>query len=193
MEAQTPVEGSSNTEKAMLAITLANQLNSPLLRLPGEIRNIIYDYLSTSSTITLAFTRTWPSPPPSCYVFVPPPFLSTCTQIHYEARHLVYTRGTFDVSRLSTMSFLFSSPANPRICRQMTRLRISHFIVNVVMQERFRHTEKGDKKSLARKVVLDSLPAVKELCVVDGRGLGEEVMEKARQWFKKEGMEITFE
>ncbi|KAI4629101.1 uncharacterized protein J4E87_003362 [Alternaria ethzedia] len=75
-------------------ITTANQLNSPLLRLPGEIRNHIYTYACRSTTVkhgkrpevserSCLFTQT---------------FLLTCKQFYCEAIALLYTHATFELS-----------------------------------------------------------------------------------------------
>ncbi|KAI4681740.1 uncharacterized protein J4E84_007335 [Alternaria hordeiaustralica] len=75
-------------------IATANQLNSPLLRLPGEIRNHIYTYACRSTTVkhgkrpevserSCLFTQT---------------FLLTCKQFYCEAIALLYTHATFELS-----------------------------------------------------------------------------------------------
>ncbi|CAN9304408.1 unnamed protein product [Alternaria alternata] len=80
-------------------IAISNQLNSPLLRLPGEIRTTIYTHVCISSTVNhghpayfpregCAFTQT---------------FLLTCSQFYAEALRLMYSLATFDLSGATTV------------------------------------------------------------------------------------------
>jgi len=90
--------------------TAANQRNSPLLRLPAELRNLVYRYalgdrtliLSTRNRKTLRLRRR-DTPAFS--------LLAVCTQIHSEAALLPYSLNTFDIALESTANtFLATVP-----------------------------------------------------------------------------------
>ncbi|RYN22683.1 hypothetical protein AA0119_g9953 [Alternaria tenuissima] len=81
---------------------ISNQLSSPLLRLPGEIRTTIYTHVCFSTTVNhghpangskegRAFTQT---------------FLLTCKQFYAKAVKLMYSLATFDSSGLSCFKSL---------------------------------------------------------------------------------------
>lgn len=76
--------------------TAANQLNSPLLRLPAELRNLIYHYALGNCTLTLAAHHdrlcTYQNDMPAF------PLLAVCTQIHTEAALLPYSLNTFNIA-----------------------------------------------------------------------------------------------
>ena len=68
--------------------TCDNQLNSPLLRLPGEIRNRVYEYVFSGSetVVNHLYRNRWPHSKKSTPVHV----LATCRQIHHEASSIFW-------------------------------------------------------------------------------------------------------
>ncbi|KAI4920603.1 hypothetical protein J4E85_009370 [Alternaria conjuncta] len=89
--------------------TVANRLNSPLLRLPAELRNLIYHYALGNSTVILAAHHdrlcTYQHDTPAF------PLLAVCTQIHAEAALFLYSLNTFDIASDYTLRvFLATMP-----------------------------------------------------------------------------------
>jgi len=73
--------------------TQHNQLSSPLLRLPAELRDKIYTYaLSDYEWIIEPYNNVLKCWQRSEYAFA---LLRTCRQIHFEACHFRYTLGNF--------------------------------------------------------------------------------------------------
>lgn len=74
--------------------SMKSQLDSPLFRLPAELRNQIYEELLCANTPTkladLTNARRIPTPAPTY-----PAILSTCKRIHEEAKDLLYTTHIF--------------------------------------------------------------------------------------------------
>ena len=76
--------------------TAANQLNSPLLRLPAELRNLIYHYaLGNCTLIVSTFNHRLCLYQRDIPAF---PLLVVCTQIHAEAAILPYSLNTFNIA-----------------------------------------------------------------------------------------------
>jgi hypothetical protein len=82
-----------------LSSTLRNQLASPLLRLPAEIRNKIYTYVGYSTTVTVDIVST-PFPvsdkPISHLYFKLPALQKSSKQIRHEASSILRKLATFD-------------------------------------------------------------------------------------------------
>jgi hypothetical protein len=84
--------------------TQTNQLQSPLLRLPAELRNIIYDF----AFVNISVQSHHPHPPEwnwdfRCYLhsrvgcyWKEPGLLSTCRQVRFEASSAYYEFCAFD-------------------------------------------------------------------------------------------------
>ncbi|OAG14730.1 hypothetical protein CC77DRAFT_1054712 [Alternaria alternata] len=105
-------------------IATSNQLSSPLLRLPSEIRTTIYIHVCLSTTVNhghpangfkegCAFTQT---------------FLLICHQFYAEAVKLMYSLATFDLSRLSCLKSL-----HPEHRHLITSMQISSQFAKEVM------------------------------------------------------------
>ncbi|EKG16523.1 hypothetical protein MPH_06299 [Macrophomina phaseolina MS6] len=96
-----------------------NQLASPFLRLPGELRNAIYELLLTPPELTSQQRRAAAVHSSSCSSSLPkadihPAILRTCKQIHEEATAILYARNTFSAhsTLLTKMPFLIK-PSQP--------------------------------------------------------------------------------
>ncbi|CAN9275536.1 unnamed protein product [Alternaria alternata] len=104
-------------------IAISNQLSSPLLRLPGEIRTTIYTHVCISTTINhghptngfkegCAFTQT---------------FLLTCSQFYAEAVGLMYSLATFDLSSATVdlSRLLCLKSLNPEYRHLITSIQVN--------------------------------------------------------------------
>ncbi|RYO21298.1 hypothetical protein AA0111_g9707 [Alternaria arborescens] len=104
-------------------IAISNQLSSPLLRLPGEIRTTTYTHLCTSTTVNhghpangskegCAFTQT---------------FLLTCSQVYAEAVRLMYSLATFDLSsrQFEVSKLLCLKGLNPEYRHLITSIQVN--------------------------------------------------------------------
>ncbi|KAI4647855.1 hypothetical protein J4E93_004266 [Alternaria ventricosa] len=106
--------------------TAANQLNSPLLRLPAELRNLIYHYALGNCTLSLVpsqkslrlFQRDMPAFP----------LLAVCTQIQSEAALLPYILNTWDIANRDTL-YLFLEKIHPRYIQAIKKLDIGPWTV----------------------------------------------------------------
>ncbi|KAI4629102.1 uncharacterized protein J4E87_003363 [Alternaria ethzedia] len=84
------------TSKEAREITLQNQLDSPLLRLPPEIRNKIYAYACSR---TQAVFNNSPRARKSTAI------ISTCSQMHHEAHAIFFAHATLDLRALLFSEF----------------------------------------------------------------------------------------
>ncbi|CAN9209287.1 unnamed protein product [Alternaria alternata] len=104
-------------------IAISNQLNSPLLRLPGEIRTTIYTHVCISTTVNhghptngfkegCTFTQT---------------FLLTCSQFYAEAVGLMYSLATFDLSSATVdlSRLLCLKSLNPEYGHLITSIQVN--------------------------------------------------------------------
>ncbi|KAF2636612.1 hypothetical protein P280DRAFT_483574 [Massarina eburnea CBS 473.64] len=96
LKPQKVVEGEDDKTNLIEAITKRNQIESPLLRLPAEIRNEIYTYAICNHTIKRMSEkpRHEPSSPGlglTTIISLP----KTCKHLHYETTHLVYKVNIF--------------------------------------------------------------------------------------------------
>ncbi|KAF1949088.1 hypothetical protein CC80DRAFT_581879, partial [Byssothecium circinans] len=80
-----------------------NAINSPLLRLPGEIRNKIFHYALCDYKLEIHNKQSLNSPP--SYNYIQPRFQlpRVCRQIHAETAPIVYSRNTFGFDTLQAM------------------------------------------------------------------------------------------
>ncbi|KAI4950348.1 hypothetical protein J4E91_004229 [Alternaria rosae] len=120
----------------MSANTLKNQLNSPLLRLPAEIRNKVYTYASLSARVTITRAPEMNLRDPSLYFELPGLHMS-CKQIWHEASALLPSRGTFDVSD-DDEEFLLSRGLSPTICNLVTSSVYVKEVVGAELQGKLR-------------------------------------------------------
>ncbi|KAI4641140.1 hypothetical protein J4E93_008018 [Alternaria ventricosa] len=84
------------TSEEAREITLKNQVNSHLLRLPGEIRNKIYAYACSR---TQAVFNNSPRARKSTAI------ISTCSQMRHEARAIFFAHATLDLRALLFSEF----------------------------------------------------------------------------------------
>lgn len=97
----------------------ANKRNSPLLRLPAELRNLIYHYALGNCTLILSThlgrLRLYQRDIPAF------PLLAVCTQIHAEVVLLPYSLNTFDFAFDVTLDFFLAdiSPSNIRMIKKL--------------------------------------------------------------------------
>ncbi|EDU46691.1 hypothetical protein PtrSN002B_003678 [Pyrenophora tritici-repentis] len=87
------------TSAESIAITESNQLTSPLLRLPAELRNKIYEYACIDtiirSTNIMSFQPYRHKTPVS--ERKPLAIISTCKQMRHEASGTLYSHAAFDL------------------------------------------------------------------------------------------------
>ncbi|KAF4307881.1 hypothetical protein GTA08_BOTSDO04322 [Botryosphaeria dothidea] len=95
------------------------QQTSPFLRLPGELRNEIYELLLTPPELTTQQRRAAAVHSSACSSLLPsadihPAILSTCKQIHDEATPILYARNPFSAhgTLLTKMPFMIK-PSQP--------------------------------------------------------------------------------
>ncbi|KAI4915294.1 hypothetical protein J4E85_010419 [Alternaria conjuncta] len=84
------------TSKEAREVTLQNQVDSPLLRLPGEIRNKIYAYACSR---TQAVFNNSPRARKSTAI------ISTCSQMRHEAHAIFFAHATLDLRALLFSEF----------------------------------------------------------------------------------------
>lgn len=90
-----PEEATANTAEQD-AISEINQKNSPLLRLPGEVRNLIYKYALSDRLIKSRTRYDWLFNEPFAPNVIPALNLSlACRQLYAETYTLTYSYGTF--------------------------------------------------------------------------------------------------
>ncbi|KAF3001309.1 hypothetical protein E8E13_005142 [Curvularia kusanoi] len=80
-------DGASKDITNVAQLPMLNSESSPLLRLPGELRNIIYGYVLGGHT----FGETWENKKPPQHFLAS---LLVCRQIYNEARMLVFELNT---------------------------------------------------------------------------------------------------
>ena len=182
-----PTPRSTRTTTNTLASTLQNQLNSPLLRLPAEIRNKIYTYVSLSTTIKVIGVLEDLSPNCTFYLRAPG-FVKSCKQIHHEATTLLYSLATFDITNHSK-GFLCNRGSNRNICSLITSIRMSGILACSVMSG---HERARPWRSTPLARDLSGLERVYVQRVYRG---WEKVKDSAalREWLQNESLEIIFE
>jgi hypothetical protein len=88
--------------------TEKDQITSPLLRLPAELRNIIWNYTFSNETLNVA-ASIYDRPPllgaPPSVIARPAPnvrgvraLIYTCQQVHYEASSLIFSNCIVDIT-----------------------------------------------------------------------------------------------
>ena len=173
------------------ASTLQNQLKSPLLRLPAEIRNKIYTYVALSTTIkvTGTFDRDQHSQPYTLYLRAPG-LARSCKQIHHEATTLLYSLATFDITKHST-TFLLERGFNRNICSLVTSIRVSGILAFSVMSK----SDSVTRSFRMNTTPAGYLPGLKRVYVQkiywDWKNLKDPAA--LRNWLGDESLEIIFE
>ncbi|KAF1921840.1 hypothetical protein BDU57DRAFT_510840 [Ampelomyces quisqualis] len=112
----------STAEPCQLLIMNANQRDSPFLRLPLELREIIYEYTFMDSKITVAHSRPSKSPVSARPKYLCEGFrlLQACAQIRREAPPYFYSNCVFDLSLIT-----FWSWGSPDVVRDIQLITIS--------------------------------------------------------------------
>ncbi|EFQ89007.1 hypothetical protein PTT_14884 [Pyrenophora teres f. teres 0-1] len=87
------------TSEESIAITESNQLTSPLLRLPAELRNKIYEYACIDTTVRAHQVMNLQIYRSNAPVSKRKPLavISTCKQMRHEASEIFYSHTTFDL------------------------------------------------------------------------------------------------
>jgi hypothetical protein len=165
---------------------ISNQLNSPLLRLPGEIRTTIYTYVCISTTVNhghpadgskegCAFTQT---------------FLLACSQLYAEAVKLMYSLATFDLSsrQYEVSRLLCLKSLNPEYRHLITSIQVNAQFAQETMALIY-----GDKVEM---VLGDHspgkcLPGLERLHVRDLAWANARQRDELRYLFDMEGLIIT--
>ncbi|KAF2025107.1 hypothetical protein EK21DRAFT_117109 [Setomelanomma holmii] len=136
------------TADAREQVTLSNQTQSILLRLPGEIRDKIYHYASLEKTVLVrSITSAKPSSAPCAFAL-----LHTCRQIAREASPIAYALCNLDLSLLRWPSEILRTAG--------------HDVV--AMMQAFTRDEKALKHvNLSIQLIpgSDRFPALRRVCV----------------------------
>ena len=106
----------------------ANARDSPLLRLPPELRNQIYANIFRNILVPIWQHKKIPGA-----AFA----LFTCRQLRYETSALLYTQATFDFRGYEGYSFILGIPARvtgAQICNEITAIKLcSHTIIEIAI------------------------------------------------------------
>ncbi|RMZ66261.1 hypothetical protein GMOD_00005348 [Pyrenophora seminiperda CCB06] len=183
------------TNNKTVDITAANQRNSPFLRLPAEIRNMIFTYVSKDTTIISVSSKGYRA---SCEAYwgrtigpdqtelrffeLPVPLLFTCKQIRLEATSLVYSLALYDVTDHRLMG---THAFNPRSCGTITSLVVN---VSWILDLHYLYPGTGDLEPPPDRAIL---PSLNRLCMDEGITWSAREREKAvRVWFRKPELEV---
>ncbi|KAI4685067.1 hypothetical protein J4E81_008879 [Alternaria sp. BMP 2799] len=176
-------------DSALSKITLRNQLNSPLLRLPAEIRNKIYTFVSLSTTIKV--TEVSESSLLKCILCLrAPDLVRSCKQIQHEATTLLYSLATFDVTNHS-VAFLLGRVFNRNICSLITSIKMSGYLAFSVMSK----SDSAPRSWRDNRTPAGCLPSLKSVYVQKIYCEWKNMKDLAalRKWFGDESLEIIFE
>ena len=171
--------------------THKNRLTSPLLRLPAEIRNTIYNYIGTCTTIKVdVWTQATASHGKTLRLkFQLPALLATCKQIRHEAKTLLCKLSTVHTDAITAFGWLHSD-CDHAFCALVTCVRIPReFAVSVARGARARAFRSED---LAYSTV--SLPSLEKI-IVQGRttAMRDGIRVALRRWARNKALEVVFE
>ncbi|KAI4685066.1 hypothetical protein J4E81_008878 [Alternaria sp. BMP 2799] len=177
-------------------ITVRNQLESPLLRLPAELRNKIYVYVGAATVIQVV-TR---SPTPAnaeeytkLLKYQQPDLLNTCKQVRQEGSSLLYKYALFDLSKCSLLAVLFHR-CEDNCCERMISVRVRSKLLQRVVQK---FLEKDDFWPDTYKGTISVLPNVEIVRIVSSpdREWFEDnrVSAALRAWCGNNAPEVIFE
>jgi hypothetical protein len=152
---------------------MTNQQNSPLLRLPAELRNRIYELVFDSTLLSFALQH-------------------TCHQIALEASALFISHATFVIDFRSDMDTLLKK-MGPRRCHAITTFRLSRYLALHLLE----------LKRYAGWLPLDNsgeFPGLKWVYAPDLRALlgnegptREKMVAAVRSWFSIADLEVLLE
>lgn len=181
----TYTSSSSSTHK--------NRLTTPLLRLPAEIRNTIYNYIGTCTTIKV---DVWTQQATASshgktlrLKFQLPALLATCKQIRHEATTLLCKLSTVDTDATTAFGWLHSD-CDHAFCALVTCVRVPRdFAVSVARGARARAFRSED---FAYSTV--SLPSLEKI-IVKGRTMSmrDGIRAALRRWARNKALEVVFE
>jgi hypothetical protein len=158
--------------------TVQNQLKSPLLRLPAELRNQIYTLACKDLVITAKHPAKLARHP------VPPTTLSLliiCKQLRFEATPILFSHATVPIADVRSLA---RTPAHLGLetCRQLTSIELSATLFALTINMRLYPTA-GTKFPNASKITVNiSCPAWAE----------EPIEAEMRKWFGNERLEVKF-
>ncbi|KAI4658705.1 uncharacterized protein J4E79_006463 [Alternaria viburni] len=184
-------------EETEANITLRNQLESPLLRLPAELRNKIYTHVGLSTTIEVIVianhmpqAKDWGSAKLKVGL---PGLLSTCKQIRQEATSLIGKSAILDLSKIDPRSWL-----EPR-CKN----KFSELITSVRIDYEFAEVASGvsslylGQTIRAKTSPTSWLPSLEKVHVKSWGWRPFEDSEKIksglRLWCKQDNLKVIFE
>lgn len=172
--------------------THKNRLTSPLLRLPAEIRNAIYNYIGTYTTIKV---DVWTQQATASHgktlrlKFQLPALLATCKQVRHEATTLLCKLSTVDTDAIAAFGWLHSDCGHA-FCALVTCVRVPRdFAVSIARGARARAFRSED---FAYSTV--SLPSLDKI-IVKGRTMSmrDGIRAAQRRWARNKALEVVFE
>ncbi|KAI4714407.1 hypothetical protein J4E89_000087 [Alternaria sp. Ai002NY15] len=183
-------------DEAEANITLRNQLESPLLRLPAELRNKIYVYVG-AATIIQVVTR---SPTPAnaeeytkLLKYPQPDLLNTCKQVRQEGSSLLYKYALFDLSKCSLLAVLFHR-CDDNCCERMTSVKVDWRLAQYAVRK---FDNIGDGWPDEHKGTISVLPNVETIRIeadpIRSWFKDSCVRTVLRGWCKNDTAEIVFE
>jgi len=169
--------------------TTANQLNSPLLSLPAELRNDIYKLVFTTNTILVTGASTRFLSPRTNDSTWAAALLLTCRQINDEATALFWQLSTFDLRQCHYPDELRAMVGSDK-CAMVGTIAMSGNLASAiagwVQAGRVNH----------RALFSGGLTALDKVCVEGPLSWdleGDEVSRCVRVCFDKKGLEVMFE
>ncbi|KAH6875187.1 hypothetical protein BKA58DRAFT_437176 [Alternaria rosae] len=179
----------ATTEEGDLIAT-ENHFNSPILCLPGEIRNEIYKYICRSSTVRYGKEYDERSEGPVTACRFTQTFLLTCKQFYSEAITLMYGLATFEVS--SYEEWLSRKSLNSKYCSLITSLSVDSHVVSTAM----RMTQGGTYEEYEEDLHPKHMPGkyfsgVERVHIDSPDWLGDSTRDVLRKWFEKEDLQVT--
>ena len=155
-----------------LSRAIKNQLTSPFLKLPGEIRNKIYEYTFINIQIHIHSLSSYSYNRSTALI-------SACSQLRFEARTMFFARAIYHIfERAWDDMRLFRDIAKLAVCQLITSIRIPRWGANDL-----EGTTILSFPALVRVYVSGIWP----LDDVDG------IREKLRVWTENANLEVVFE
>jgi hypothetical protein len=180
----------------VLSSTLKNQLASPLLRLPAEIRNKIYTYVGYSTTVTVDIVSTdfYDTDKPVSHLYFKLPALQKSSkQIRHEASSILHRLATFDFVESAAVGIFILPGSDHRIGAFITSIRILYGLAENIANLVFgNHDLKEFYKSPSRWW-LQNLETIYVNTISWGSARKDDAVRAGlRYWFGKETLEISF-
>lgn len=155
--------------------TAHNQLASPLLHLPAELRNKIYEYVFTPRTAIVpasrpSWWRPWNCAGPDNWPFSP---VQACRQIRHEAKLIMLINTTFDFQDLgygSAMKRVLELMPHDIISCSSVEQGLRGKLSNTVLAEYIRAKRMARRPRREYVIYLDRRNALKEIRAVGWEG-----------------------